>query len=410
MQQANNMPTQSFRKEILKLINPLAQPLPGQPSVAFVWPTELCSIGCAHCNYSSKRTGTKEQHLLSRYPEEIVQWLFDAGVKRFVACGGGEPLDEPEFIAQAIATCARLGLDFEIYTSGVSFSKPHLIGEYIKTWQQYWKDRKRPKQRFNIRLSLDAFHEELIGLEPLVKWIEAVDKYVPEWSVSVRSVRLEGDESVNRLAGALKGRLEKKNNVSGWIVLADGRKILIMWKGFVFEGRGQIKQLNRLGLKLYQEDATIVEPFLNKWNTKNELGRPLSLHHAVSFNRLDLEIHSNCEVHILQSQSTDLRLKFTDYTWREIKSQYYRDPLLHCTVENGLGGIATLLAEYKKSTFKESFSIPFSIEKIIDPYILSWITSKAILGNGDKFIYSQDAKNQAIAFLQSGYNNCKNVY
>lgn len=401
MQQTNNMQAQTFRKEILELINPLAQPLPGQPSVAFVWPTELCSIGCAHCSYSSKKTGTKQQHLLSDYPQEIVQWLFDAGVKRFVACGGGEPLDEPEFIAQAIATCARLGLDFEIYTSGVSFSKPYSIEEYIKTWQQHWTNRKRPNQRFNVRLSLDAFHEELIGLEPLIKWIEAVKKYAPEWSVSIRSVRLEGDESVNRLAVALNGRLEKKNNDSGWIMLPAGRKILVMWKGFVFEGRGQLKQLNRLRLKLYQEDATIVEPFINKWNTKNELGRPLSLHHAVSFHRIDLEIHADCEVHVLQSQATDLRLNFLDYSWEDIKNRYYRDPLLHSTVEGGLCAIAGLISDCQKAGVASKDNIPFSIEKITDESILAWVTAKAILTNSKQFHYGVDVHRQAEGYLKS---------
>ena len=396
----NTSALSSFRKQALNLIDPLIQPLPPVPSVAFVWPTESCSIGCSHCSYNSKKQRGNTANTIINYPAELVKWLANAGVKRLVVCGGGEPLDEPDFLSNAILQSAIHGLDFEIYTSGVSFSKPFAIKEYIANWQQQWKHKRKEGQRFNIRLSLDAFHEELIGLQPLVDWINAIHYLAPDWTVSIRSVRLEGDNSVQRLADQLKGKLEKKNNSSGSILLPDGKKIIVQWKGFVFEGRGQFKQLERLGLKLYADDEEVIAPHKNNWNEKNELGRPLSLHHAVSFYRIDLEIHANCEVHILQSQATDLRMKFTEFSWEQIKSNYYRDPLLHCTVENGLSGIAALLADYRKANPDGRGSIPFSIESITDPDMLSWITARAILTNGKGFSYSQGLKNQAIAHLR----------
>jgi len=396
----SNVPEiQSFRKQALGMVAPLLQPLPSNPSVAFVWPTETCSIGCAHCSYNSKKQKDGKATPVTLYPAELIKWLAGAGVKRFVACGGGEPLDEPHFVSEAIAKCAAHGLDFEIYTSGVSFAKPFLVKDYIIGWQQQWKNKTREGQRFNVRLSLDAFHEELIGLEPLVEWIEAIHSHTPDWTVSIRSVRLEGDNSVNRLAEKLKGKLEKKNDSSGFILLPGGKKVMVQWKGFVFEGRGKFKQLERLGLKLNKEDEKVIAPYKDNWNKKNELGRPLSLHHAVSFHRIDLEIHANCEVHILQSQATDLRLKFTEYSWEEIKNSYYRDPLLHCTIENGLEGIACLLAAYKKTAAAPAGTIPFSIEKITDPNMLSWVTAKAILTNSNRFSYSQTLQNQAARFL-----------
>lgn len=379
-----------FRNEVLSMIDPLLQPLPSQPSVAFVWSTELCSIGCAHCSYSSPKKGTEEQRLLAKFPKEIVNWLLDAGVKRFVVCGGGEPLDEPDFLLESITECAKAGLDFEIYTSGVSFSKPNSIEQYIKNWINCWKGKSRPTQRFNVRLSLDVFHEELIGLQPLVEWIYLLNQYAPDWNVSIRSVRVEGDESVNRFAQLLNGSLEKKNNSSGFILLPSGQKIIVQWKGFVLEGRGQLKQLQRLNLKLPQQDMEIINPFLNKWNKKNELGRPLSLHHAVSFHRIDLEVHANCDVHILQSQANDIRLKFLTHSWRQIKETYYRDPLLHCTVENGLSAIAKLISECQAAGVAAKDSIPFSIEKIIDSKTLAWVTAKAVLTNSKQFQYSDD--------------------
>lgn len=389
-----------FRKNALNLIDPSVQPIPAIPTVAFVWPTETCSIGCAHCSYNSKKQKDVSSNSITQVPAELVKWLASAGAKRFVACGGGEPLDEPTFISKAIANCAVYGLDFEIYTSGISFSKPFSVKDYIKDWQIQWKERAKQGQRFNVRLSVDAFHEELIGLDPIVDWIESIHHLAPDWSVSIRSVRLEGDLSVNRLTGKLRGRLEKKNDSSGLILLPAGKRVLVQWKGFVFEGRGGFNQLQRLGLKLNKEDETVVAAHVNTWNKKNELGRPLSLHHAVSFHRIDLEIHSNCEVHVLQSQASDLRMKFSEYNWESIKNCYYRDPLLHCTIEKGLGGIASLIADYREANPDTKGVVPFSIESITNPDMLSWLTAKSIVTNSNRFIYPHTLLNQAITRLR----------
>src|SRR6187549_1914815 len=90
----------AFRQAILAEIDPDATPIPKTPTVAFVWPTESCSIGCGHCSYSSIRRATPSP-ILSHIPE-LVEWLVAAGVSRFVACGGGEPLDEAEAVSAAI--------------------------------------------------------------------------------------------------------------------------------------------------------------------------------------------------------------------------------------------------------------------------------------------------------------------
>jgi hypothetical protein len=206
-----------------------------------LWPTETCSIGCAHCSYNSKNERVNSANLIINFPAELVPWLANEGAKRLVVCGGGEPLDEPEFVSTIIRECAIHDLDFEIYTSGVYFSRFFTVKEFISTWQQLWSRKARPNQRFNVRLIVDAFYEELIGLHPLVEWIHAIHNLAPDWTVSLRSVRLLGDDSIQRLADELSGRLVKKNNSSGFILLPDGKKIIVQWKGFVFEGRGQFK-------------------------------------------------------------------------------------------------------------------------------------------------------------------------
>jgi pyruvate-formate lyase-activating enzyme len=119
-----------FSQAILDGIDPAAQSLPERPTVAFVWPTNLCSIGCAHCSFASRRTGDPSKQLLANHPDHLTEWLAAAGTRKVIICGGGEPLDEPEFITRTISACAMLGLECAIYTSGVSRRADRDSGEH----------------------------------------------------------------------------------------------------------------------------------------------------------------------------------------------------------------------------------------------------------------------------------------
>lgn len=78
-----------FRRALPDLVDPTIQPIPPQPYVAFVWPTELCSIGCAHCSFGSTSGGGGAKRVLARHAERVARWLSDAGAKKLVVCGGG---------------------------------------------------------------------------------------------------------------------------------------------------------------------------------------------------------------------------------------------------------------------------------------------------------------------------------
>lgn len=392
----------NFRLKVLQQIDPLLQPLPAFPNTAFVWPTEMCSIGCSHCSYNSQKAGKETGSFLKDYPEEISQWLYNSGVKKIVVCGGGEPLDEPEFLIRTIGECSRLGVEFELYTSGVSVASPSSAKDYIKSWQNIcFKNGNHSS--LGIRLSIDAFHNERIGLKPIVDWINQLIILSPDWKISIRCLRVEGDNTIYYLSELLNAKVTKENPSKGWLEMPDGKRIPIIWKGFIFEGRGQFEQLNRLGLTIPQEDILIVGDYLNDWKQKMELGRPLSqqLYYAISKRIINLEIRSNCNVHILNSQAQDLRLNFLKYSWPDIKEVYYRDPLLHTISDFGLMGIASLIEQAKENLEYKFHCTPFSLEKIENKEVLSWITAKAICTNSEQFVYNKKTKNCAIDYLLS---------
>jgi hypothetical protein len=379
-----------FRRTALSLVDPLRQPIPPAPSVAFAWPTELCSIGCAHCSFGSRPKGRGDKRLLARHPETLAHWLADAGTRKLVVCGGGEPLDEPDFIVRAVAACARTGLGFEIYTSGVSHDTPRPVMDYIREWKN--AGRENP---IGIRLSVDAFHEERIGLAPVADWIRAIETAAPHWTVSLRGIRVRGDHSVRRLAALLGAELSRVTRKTAVMVLPSARRLLIEWKGFVFEERGSLKTLARRGLSLDPDDAAVVETLVAQSYGGRHLGRPLSARLTVTPKVLDLEIHADGIVHILESQAPDLRCSLFEVAWDEMRRRYYRDPLLHRIVEGGLPAIAELITDARRAGVAAAATVPYSVERLTDASTLAWVTAAAILRNGRAFTYDDNLRELA---------------
>ena len=392
---------QAFRRSALRLIDPEVQPIPSHPMVAFVWPTELCSIACAHCSFGSLKAGGPKQRLLAEHPEALVQWFADAGGTKLVVCGGGEPLDEPEFVVRTIAACSGSGIGFEVYTSGTSLLHPASVEEYIEVWGKAWRSGTQPSRPFGVRLSVDSFHEERIGLEPVAEWIQGIERHAPGWRVSVRSIRVEREQSVARLAALLGAHIQPIRQWSAWMVLPSGRRIFVEWKGFVFEGRGRNRVLQKRGMSLTARDAAALEPLLTEFDADADLGRPLSAPLTVTHRRLDLEVHADCVVHILEAQAPDLRLSLLDHSWEQMKAVYYRDPILHRVIEGGLPAVAELIVAAHRAGVSQGSTVPFSIERLTDPAMLDWVTASALLTNGSRFHYSDSLREMARRHLRS---------
>jgi len=390
-----------FRALALSQVDPAAQPLPQHPTVAFVWPTELCGIGCAHCNYGSVRTGPPERNQLAQHPEELVHWLVNAGASRFVACGGGEPLNEPEFLERSIAACASAGMPFAIYTGGVASETPLPVAEYVRRWVAATSMKGPHPQPLTIRLSVDRFHEERVGLEPLVDWVREVERLAPTWTITLRSLRLINDGSVERLAARLGGILTRHNERDGTLQLPSGREIEVVWKGFVFERRGRAKLLTDRGMSLTEADLALTTGLEHVHGTEADLGRPLSAELAIAKNRVNLEIHADCSVHIVEAQAPDLRLNFTEWSWEAMRERYFRDPILHCVSEGGLPAIARIVSESVRTGAVRKGAVPYSIEQLTDPALLDLATAVAILENGDRFRYSDELKEMAAKFVKA---------
>ena len=387
------------RQAILRSIDPSAQSLPARPTVVFVWPTNLCSIGCAHCNFASKKIGDPRKRLLASQPDQATEWFAAAGTRKVIICGGGEPLDEPDFITQTISGCARLGLECALYTSGVSYQSPISIPQIIQQWREVWMHRARQEHRLGIRLSVDLFHEERIGLDPVIEWIQELERLAPEWRIAIRGIRVEGDCSVERLSARLGAQLHPVTNVLAWMVMPKGRRIPVQRKGFIFDGRGRPALLAQRHLKLNAEDRPIVAELIEDYGVHAALGRPLSAKLTLTSRHIELEVHGDGVVHILESSPPDCRLSLFDHTWESMKSIYYRDPILHRVAIGGLPSVADLIMAARRLGIGSRRTVPYSIELLSDPDVLAWVTATAVLSNGPKFVYNNDVMDMARQYL-----------
>jgi Radical SAM superfamily len=364
-----------FRGRLLRLIPPAVGHLAPRPSTAFVWPTEHCSIGCAHCNFGSvpRRTGQPDERRLQ--PAVLFEWLQDAGVRSLVLCGGGEPLDEPEFCRETIRLCGRSDLDIAIYTSGYSNAAPVPPEQHIRDWQLL---RRGHRGRFWVRLSVDAFHADRLGTAVVADWIRAVRRLAPDWRVSLRTLRVSGDSSVREVAEHLGARLRDGGHGSARLILPDGQGIVVERMSYIVDGRGTVELLARRGLTLSEADQRTLRTWQALVGRTTRLGRPLSRRLTVGRHHVDLEIHADATVHVLESQPADGRLHLDEYPWAHMRDRYYRDPLIHAVSEGGLEFVAALLREAIERGVADRSTVPFSIERITDDGVLDWVTAAAV--------------------------------
>ena len=172
----------------------------------------------------------------------LFAWLTQARARTVVVCGGGEPLDEPEFCRELIALCGRSSMNFGIYTSGRSLDRPAEPEQYIREWKLHRGE--HHKGEFHLRLSLDAFHADRIGTGVVAQWVAAVERAAPEWRLSLRALRVTGDDTVAELAELLGAHVSERAGSTARITLRGGTVIPVERMGFVLDGRGTAEVLN----------------------------------------------------------------------------------------------------------------------------------------------------------------------
>lgn len=211
---------ESFANAREVLINSLPYPRNNTTalSVAYLWPTKYCPVGCEHCMFSSPdlKHVDKSMILNNEALEKFIQISHDTQLQALVVSGGGEPMLEMEIIERLIEQ-AHYSY-FEVITGAHWTVREDLIHQHLSRLQQSITKRKRQGHtfEFNLRVSIDRFHQSVIDITHIANLVKILygDKHLPtdtqqypDITLFLRTTLVEGDDTPEQLALALNGSI-----------------------------------------------------------------------------------------------------------------------------------------------------------------------------------------------------------
>ncbi|WP_326551089.1 hypothetical protein [Micromonospora sp. NBC_01813] len=197
------------------------------------------------------------RYTVARDPEPVLRVMNGMRLWKAVLSGGGEPMVEPEFCERFVNEIDSPDLEeIELITSA------HFAADAAETRRRLsglvdaWRTRGShlTTAAFAIRISLDWFHAQRIGVEPAARVIEMLgESEMSDVGCYLRSVLLDGDSTMPDLAKRLGGELSALEDYQQEIRLPDGRSVLVYYKNLIVEGRMNQRKLNRLPVSLPTE-------------------------------------------------------------------------------------------------------------------------------------------------------------
>ena len=261
---------------------------------------------------------------------DCITYIEKYGVQEVVLTGGGEPTHEfptvTRFIEQASA-----GL-FSLYTAGQWGATVEEAIETLGALQSAVSRRGQPAQ-VRIRLSLDGFHQEKIGLLPALNIIAELTSFperYPDLRISIRTV-IGSDQPVTELADRLGFEIETVDRHSAKLVRASGPPIDVMMLNLIPTGRYNSRIQGKPDLFDFRETLSGLRHHLGD-------GWPLIYAEGLNFG-----IRPTGKVYLYGATSEDLgRIPQTRLS-TAIKS-IARDPISHAIYLDGIVSVFDSLA------------------------------------------------------------------
>jgi hypothetical protein len=128
--------------------------------------TRYCSVGCRFCFFKSPRAFRKkvpDDAFSADGVERLLRFIADANVGYLLISGGGDPLDERRHALRLIGEARADSI--VIVTSGNWARSLPAAARYLDAIYRSFRSRSTPAH-LTIRLSLDEFHGEALGLAP----------------------------------------------------------------------------------------------------------------------------------------------------------------------------------------------------------------------------------------------------
>lgn len=338
-----------IRARLLDSLPPYEEPGPRTASTVYVWPTAVCRVGCDHCNFASPASSRRiSSNLVANNPEQVLAFVADLDSWKVVLSGGGEPFEEVPFVLHFVekVTTPQLA-EIEIITSGMFAATEQSCLEVLEALARAFKSHTDPRPvRLTLRLSVDWFHVERIGLEPIANILRMLS--TPQFSfihVYIRSVLVQNDTTLRDLADLLGGTLTDLIDFQQHLILKDGRRILAYSKNLIVDGRLSWRKLRAMGLA--PDERASAENFTNRFRNDQGFhvpGRVYNGPQAVHLPGLALIVEHDGSVKILEGTAPDRVPSLFERSWDECLAFMYRDPLTVYLLEQGPEELAALLA------------------------------------------------------------------
>ncbi len=340
------------RRKIIDSLPAYREHGPAHASTCYVWPSSECPVGCGHCNYASPISlGRLTRYSVAREPEPVMRLMNGMGLWKAVLSGGGEPMVEPEFCELFVNEIDSPNLEeIELITSAHFAEDAGETRLRVRRLVEAWRTRSPETARasFAIRISLDWFHAQRIGVEPAARVIETLgEDDLRDVHCYIRSVLLENDTTFTELADALGGRLTEIRDYQQEILLPDGRSILIYHKNLIVEGRMNQRRLSRLPVGLPTDSQADV--FGKRFLDDDGKHVPARVYNGPQVRHLDglaCLIEDDGKVRILEGNDPNRAPNVRGVTgWPEAIEYLYADPVTVYLVDNGPMTLARLLSD-----------------------------------------------------------------
>ena len=344
---------QRLRNEILATLPAYQRPGPSIAGTVYVWPTRFCNVGCAHCNFAAPTpTGNRSRldsfHTINAQ-KRLVTFVNQLGMWKAVLSGGGEPLLEPKVVEYFIERIQSDHLEeIEIITSGFWGKTLHSAHNVLTRLLAAYHQRHKPERvRFLLRLSVDWFHQRILGLEPIKNILLTLNSNeFKDVHCYIRSVLLVGDSTIKRLAADLNAHVGPLKDYQQILTLPQGKHILVYYKNLILDGRLNHESLNTLPIKPSPAalSATFSERFRNAAG-QHIPGRTYNGPVVRHLDGLALIIENDGNVKILEATAPDNIPSLYEHDWSSVRRKFYSDPLTVYLLEDGPEALAEMMRE-----------------------------------------------------------------
>lgn len=189
-------------------------------SLAVIFLTRYCKVGCTHCIYHSKpkfrnNIQVKEKDEFTHEGiKNTVQFINSANVEYLLIAGGGEPFEKEEHIYHLVEHCNVNRV--VIATAGYFGRNYEKACKVLENFKEILDNREN-KLTLVLRISADQWHTSRIGNKMIINIIKAFDELIGERNDFILELHtIENDKSIDeiQLLLPISKRMEFNNIVS----------------------------------------------------------------------------------------------------------------------------------------------------------------------------------------------------